>query len=62
MKDFLEQQECAAEKRADELFDGRKWKCAGCGCWIEPGKEQPSSCNPYSMPVCLKCFWEDRDA
>jgi len=55
MKDIIEQMEDATERQADKLFDGKQWKCSDCKELIQPGHEQPTSNNPYSMPICQKC-------
>lgn len=55
MRDFIENMEAAAEARAEELYDGRVWKCASCLKKIKPGHEQPGGDSPYAMPLCPDC-------
>lgn len=58
MKDFLERLESIADQKFDEMnIDGEHFKCC-CGDvakWSEANQISP---NPYSEPVCQKCFEE----
>jgi len=60
MKDIIENFEDAAERRFDEMTKGLpegKFRC-DCGNIEDLGNANTISANPYSVPICRKCFNE----
>jgi len=58
MRDYVENQEDAAERRYDEMTDGLpagKFRCA-CGKIADGEEAQPISVSPWASPVCSTCF------
>ena len=58
MRDFLEMLEDAAEDKFFEMKKGLprgKFRC-GCGRVELDENASPASANPYSLPICQKCY------
>lgn len=61
--DIIENYENAAERRLDEMTEGLpigKFRCA-CGEIEDLSNAIPATSNPYSEPMCRKCWQKEND-